>query len=103
VTQQLNFFGIWDDNLKKYHNADPSWFARVFLNLFQGLYQFEEVTELKHEDLYEFVKNCTDYERQLYCEWVLHYSGEREIDLGTINRERLDNCISFGGVREYLL
>ena len=100
---QLNFFRLWDDDFRKYHNADPSWFARTFLNLFMHLYEIHDVQEAKRLSLNEFVNNCTDYERQLYCEWVLHYSTEREVNLGIINQDRLRNCISFGGARNSLL
>jgi len=100
--KQLDFFQLWDVDFKKFHNNDPSWFARVFLNLFMQLYEIRAVAESKQRNLYNFVEECTDYERQLYCEWVLHYSREREVDLGSINRDRLRNCISQGGLRECL-
>jgi len=100
--EQLNFFGIWDQKFKNFENNDPSWFAKVFLNLYLQLYEVPGVQQVKQRNLYNFVQGCTNYERQLYCEWILHYSREWEADIGSINRDRLQSCISDGGVLEYL-
>jgi hypothetical protein len=83
--------------------ADVSTFAKIFLDLFTNSFYSETFRESQRTDLIFFVKNCSDYQRGLYCEWVKYYSREWNLDIGRSNRDLLDRCIGSGGQYNYLI
>lgn len=95
---QLELF----DNRPKSDSSDVSTFASVFLKLFTASYADPELEGAYRADLVFFVNNCSNYDRGLYCEWIIYYASEWEVDLGEFNRHMLDQCIFSGGERETL-
>jgi len=96
---QLDLF----ENTAPPNPADVSTFAKVFLNLWTHSYESPALIEEYRTDLYRFVENCSDYQRGLYCEWIVFYSNEWEIDIGRSNYDLLDRCIASGGLYDYLI